>query len=287
MIRAVSVRNAEQLRAVLAAGNCPERIYLPYPVFLGQDRELAAAAGLAGRTQIFADLPYLFRQEPGMPAEEDMENLLGDTVVPMDGLLAHNLEEASFIRDKGYRGILETDFQIPVWNAEAAGVFAGLFEEAHWEWTVSPEFSLYEIRELLGALREKKKADPAAAGIVIYGRVPMMVSANCVRKTAGRCTGRCGEFAGFSDTLRDRKGKMLPVTGDCRVCYNVILNAVPTSLHRYPDEIRDLDLGRVRIDLTTETAEETAEILRVFAGNADTQGPAAETTAGRFKKGVE
>ena len=113
--------------------------------------------------------------------------------------------------------------------------------------------------------------------LVAYGRAPMMVSAQCVRKTAKACDRkRCIMY------LRDRKGMQLPVKNNCTFCYNTILNAQPTVLLDLPDELSTVGADCLRLEFTTESGTEVKEILsgrRIFKNNAFTRG--------HFHRGVE
>ncbi|MCR4762262.1 MAG: hypothetical protein K5696_01895 [Lachnospiraceae bacterium] len=281
----VSVETPGQLEAVLDAGKMPERLYLPLSAFLsgagrnseGWNQELPRLSRVE-KTELFAALPYVLREEQGKQGLSDITEVLlleRESGLPVRGALARNLEELAYLRDAGYPGTLEADYTVPIWNAAALAEASALFDE----WTLSPELDWHEMEELLreAALSDGENPQRHAA-LVVYGRVPMMVSAGCVRKTAGVCRGTEREVR-HTEVLRDRKGKLLTVTTDCRACYNVIRNAVPTSLHRYRKEAERLAVGRFRIDLTVESSEEAAAVL---AGRYP-----GETTAGRFKDGVE
>ncbi len=289
----VSVERPEQLEMVLreARETGIGRLYLPLAFFLAPwqgcaDRVLA----LSRRgTEVFAALPFILRQEWDGRSEGDIERVLfGKETqgVPVAGALVRNLEELAFLNERCYAGVIEADQGIPIWNRAALSFLAGQFDE----WTLSPELRRREVGELLRAAgmksrpgsdtpEETESGAPAEnAGIVLYGRAAMMVSANCIRKTLGRCSGS-GGWESFAEVLTDRMGRELPVTGDCRSCCNVIRNAVPTSLYRYREEIAELPVRRMRVDFTTETAQQVRQVLRgEFV---------SETTAGRFVHGVE
>jgi putative protease len=125
----------------------------------------------------------------------------------------------------------------------------------------------------------------------VYGAAPMMISAGCVKKTLDKCSGRLNEFNREKMTLVDRMGNNLPVTTNCRNCYNVIWNAHPTSLHKKLESIRNSGkFDHLRVDLTTENKKESIEILSAFLygdqdelRNLDDKG----YTTGHFKREVE
>ena len=134
----------------------------------------------------------------------------------------------------------------------------------------------------LTAAEQKPLLDPAfPAEKVVYGRIPMMVTANCIRKTTEQCRPEEGPLV---MKLTDRYHKNFPVLRNCTHCFNVIYNSVPLSLHK--------DLGKwnglvtPRVDFTTETEDETLRVLEYFAG-ARRELPYAEYTTGHEKRGVE
>ncbi len=61
--------------------------------------------------------------------------------------------------------------------------------------------------------------------MVVYGYYPMMVSAQCVKKTCGTCDHQSGTVQ-----LKDRYGNHFMTKSFCDFCYTVIYNSVPTSL---------------------------------------------------------
>ena len=64
--------------------------------------------------------------------------------------------------------------------------------------------------------------------ILVYGRLPVMVSAQCLLKTNGRCLKQQGGKKVCR--LTDRMGKTFPVSAECRYCYNIIYNSTPLVL---------------------------------------------------------
>lgn len=75
-------------------------------------------------------------------------------------------------------------------------------------------------------LNARELSDAGVRGeLIVYGYLPMMVSAQCVKKTMEGCTGRPEVLY-----LRDRKGKAFPVKNQCRFCFNTIYNESPLSL---------------------------------------------------------
>lgn len=136
------------------------------------------------------------------------------------------------------------------------------------------------LRRLLSAVgAECRRAEGhsgscVSCGKVIYGRIPMMVTANCVQKTTDRCQPQENPKA---LDLIDRYHKRFPVQRNCTHCFNVIYNSVPLSLHKELCKWSGLVTGR--LDFTTENETETLEVLEYFAGTRK-ELPYGEYTTG-------
>lgn len=117
---------------------------------------------------------------------------------------------------------------------------------------------------------------------IVYGRIPLMLSANCVTNTTEGCQKGQGETVCF---LIDRYKKRFPVLRDCEHCMNIIYNSLPLSLHG--------ELGTwsgavdFRLDFTIEDGQETSQILQYFVSGAKGEPPFGEYTSGHEKRGVE
>ena len=112
-----------------------------------------------------------------------------------------------------------------------------------------------------------------------------MISAGCVKKTAGMCSRREQAFWG----VKDRKGMQFPVRCACGHCYNVIYNSLPLSLHSF---VSKADPAAMRAagwicSFTTESAGQTKEILNWYlSGGASAESAAVfrEYTTGHYRK---
>ena len=136
--------------------------------------------------------------------------------------------------------------------------------------TLPLELNYHELREL--------GAD--GGELLIYGYLPMMVSAGCVKKTLGACRHEPGQT-----TITDRYRKTFPVRNECDYCYNVIYNHVPLYLADRGQEIEALQPGSRRLMFTVESKKETARILAlVREGQAVPEGA---FTRGHWKRGIK
>ena len=109
--------------------------------------------------------------------------------------------------------------------------------------------------------------------ICVYGNIPVMVSAGCIKKTYGKCDGEEG-----ITILKDRLGNDFKCRNHCKFCYNVIYNSRPLLLDELVDKLERRFVSR-KYMFTTEDAAETKKILNgQFSG---------DFTRGHFKRGVE
>ena len=190
------------------------------------------------------------------------------------GVLARNAEELDILEETGYNGRIVADGSLYQWNTAARDLLLDRCDYVNLGWELSS-------RDMLPLMQGAEKRQLLS----VYGRVPMMISAGCVRKTAGRCTHR--EQAFFS--IRDRMGMQFPVRCVCGCCYNVIYNSLPTSLHSFVRKGDPAAMGAAGwiCSFTTESGEQTEEILRWYASggaSADAESVFREFTAGHYRK---
>ena len=94
----------------------------------------------------------------------------------------------------------------------------------------------------------------------VYGYLPMMISAQCIRKTTLGCSGKPEIM-----WLKDRKEMRFPVVNQCRFCYNTIYNSAPLSLLGLSASVKGLGPKALRLNFTVEEPA-AADPGRVFRG---------------------
>ena len=145
--------------------------------------------------------------------------------------------------------------------------------------------------EKRGLLNDNSSLGRERFSVMIYGRVPMMISANCTYKTSGQCTpGEYFENFGF---LKDRLNNDFPVVRHCDECMNVIYNCVPLSLHK---DIDVYDGCNLRLCFTVETGEQMNQVIHKYIDlllgkvsdiASDIEKITGGYTTGHEKRGVE
>ncbi len=142
-----------------------------------------------------------------------------------------------------------------------------------------------ETARLLGAggavcsfeLRERQLMRLSSAlplGIVVYGRLPLMLTRNCpVRNRIN-----CNACKGMS-TLTDRRDVRFPVR--CRNGFSELFNSRPLWL---ADRLSDFSADFFVLQFTVETSDECARVLKAYRKRGK---PIGEFTRGLYYRGVE
>lgn len=228
----------------------------------GECRE--ACRALAAHCPLLITLPVIIREQD-VPALDKLYSLCGPGQT-FAGFLIRSADGLGFLEKKGKSGLWYLDASFYLWNRTAAQQFQGKAD------------SFCLPLELNGAEQRRLAESGLPFEKTVYGRIPMMVTANCILRTAEGCSPE----SPTETVLIDRYGKRFPVVRDCARCTNIIYNSVPLSLHR---EIHKWK-GRIRcrLNFTVETAIQTKEVLDVFLLGREPKF--MEYTTGHEKRGV-
>lgn len=248
-------------------------IYLDAAGFSPEGWERAAGdCHRAGKACLLA-LPHIFRTHGRRFFEKNAGRL---KEAGFDGLLIRSLEEVLWLRDQGIELPMVFDAGVYCWNRETEAVYEGLGAA---RLTLPWELNSRELQPVAQALGER-------AELVVYGRAPMMVSAQCIRRTVKGCSGKREVLE-----MKDRTGAILPVKNHCAFCYNTVYNPSPLSLLDSRAQVEKLGVGAVRLNFTTEDGEQAGQILKafgeVFCLKWEAAAPFKDFTRGHFKRGVQ
>lgn len=230
----------------------------------------------------FLTLPVILRAYSGSYFERLMTWLSSaDHEALTDGLQAGGISGILWARQYGWRKGVLLNHSAYVFNAETWNVFLRQFHAERY--TAPLELNRSELKRLPAQEME----------IMVYGRIPMMQSAGCIRRTAGECRiphtmetlSKATVQRSCRYFLKDRYQAEFPVLVNCGHCMNTIYNSVPLSLHQYLTELSALRPAALRLDFTLESPEETGQIIRFFTRG--TGMPPASYTTGHYKKGVQ
>ncbi len=187
------------------------------------------------------------------------------------GILARNLETAAWLQKQGYAAVTVLDSSVYTYNNEAVGFWR------------SKKFARLTAPLELNA-GELRRRDNRGGEMLIYGYLPLMVSAQCVQKNMGQCGSVRRDLA-----LIDRYGISFPVFSYCDYCYSVIYNSLPYGLWKELGSVCEMGFTHLRLSFTIESPRKTEEIARSYTGSWEMAGYFAEDTLtkGHYNRGVE
>ena len=268
----VSIERADLFEEMLQIEGV-KRIYLDSKCFL-DFRMCEQIPSMAQRCQgqkkeLWYIFPSLFRTKDQELWDQQMKQYM----TCFDGMMVKNPEQIAYLEQIGYDGTWAADYNVYAYNKEAKAFLRNL----GCSFFVCPA-------EL--TFKELKERDCDGDEMLVYGRIPVMTSTQCLKKSAGHCQKTPDLFK-----VRDRKGKEFPVKNCCSYCYNVIYNSVPVSLHGWSEEVRKCSPASVRLAFTTESNKEAAAVAKRFVKEylwgEELGEPGYEFTRGHYKRGVE
>lgn len=270
----VLIEDAEQLPAVLKA-DFVDTVYLDCMLYtrenlickLSEDIDRVHASG----KKAFYVFPFIFRQQTSLFYEKIMPEL---KKLPLDGIMVRSLDEIAFMKEWGNGNWqMVSDSNLYTYSNEATEYFyrLGMIQD-----TIPVELNRKEILR-----RENSRSE-----MILYGRLPLMITAQCIHKNTLGCMHQPKVL-----NLKDRYSVHFPVKNFCSECYNVIYNSLPVCLFKEDVTVKKIAPAVVRLSFTTETEEETEQILTIYGdiyknGGILGQMP-MECTNGHFKRGVE
>ncbi len=247
----VLCNNEEQLYSAVS-NDSVNGIIFEADISSGPDIDRCHAAGKKAGIA----LPYIYRNSTAVD------------VTGYDEVYVRSLDELEYYKDQK----LVSDYGVYCMNPVAADV---LKENGISRITAPVEMNCHELAGL----------DVHDKELIVYGHIPMMVSAQCVHRNTDKCDRKPG-----ITWIKDRTGKLLPVENKCAYCYNLIYNPDPVSLAGVFDKVLRLNPDSVRINLTIENRKETERIIAVFSRairGESVDDPCDDFTRGHFLRGVE
>lgn len=220
--------------------------------------------------EIYLAMPHIFRKDSIQKYGENYTHIFEKT---WDGVLIRNYESYMFLREHDYEGNIVTDYNLYQFNSYAKEFWMnGKIEST----TAPLELNFRELKDV--GLEQSE--------LVIYGYLPMMVSAQCVKNTIEGCKKQKGMIF-----IKDRYNKQFAVKNYCDYCYNMIYNTDPVVLADQKSEIIELNPKAIRLHFTTESKDDMRNILflymQVFYQGKDAMEPSVAFTRGHFKRGIK
>ena len=217
-------------------------------------------------------MPHIFRTEARKYFEKYKDELLK---AGFDAVVARTVEEFVYIKnifkDEDIDCIL--DYTLYGMNRSSQKFYEALGAKRQ---TLPVELNLSELKGLETGDKE----------LVIYGHLPMMVTAGCLRKNILSCDKVYSLLY-----LKDRMGKNMPVKNRCHFCYNTILNSSPLSTLGISESIEKLNVLSYRLMFTVENKNELTDILnayiKCFIYKEKCDEISKDFTRGHFKRGID
>ncbi len=255
----IQVRTAEQLTRELAELR-PAYIYVP-AMIMAAEPKLVLPFVEKGSIPV-AVLPRIVNDTQMKEVYATLQKLFDYGV---NEALVGNLGQVVMARRAGMK--LRGDFGLNAFNAYTLEM---LNEMGFLSATASFELRIAQIKDM---------AKPLDTELIIYGRLPLMVSEQCIiKESAGRCA--CQTPA----QMADRMGSVFPVVKEYG-CRNVIYNAHKLYLADKKEDLYSAGLWGLRMMFTTESARECVEVAKGHMGLSDYKPNVL--TRGLYYRGVD
>ena len=256
----VQVTSFEQITGRLLRMN-PAVLYVPMYLLTADP---ARTADLVSRANVCAVLPRIVHDGEMAQLKADLAAL---RKLGVREALVGNLGLLIPVRECGMD--IRGDFGLNLYNSASVNIARELELVSA---TLSFEMTLPQIRDV-------SKAVPCE--IFAYGRLPLMVTENCIIKNrTGQCTCHQGPVK-----LSDKTGAEFPVIKDGASCRSVLLNGKKLSWLDRQNDLARLGLWATRLYFTTENPKEVDQVLAAYQ-NPPPFDPGA-CTRGLYLRGLD
>ncbi len=233
-----------------------------------ESKELISKSGKA----LYIELPPVLRSLNLSEFEDLIDFAKGNDLIK--GVYVNQYDAYELLKEKSFSKEICSNVNIYSYNNMSASLNSKLFDEI----TAPLELSLYDIPEINKSF-----------SFLMYGRAPLMHTANCVLKTTGKCRKGLSDKENFV-TLKDRLGVDFKVYIQCddSLCFNTIYNSKPTSLHKYFNRLKDRHLRCFIFSFTDENTNDIEKITDFFENvfNGINSEPPYDFTAFHMKNGI-
>ncbi len=247
------------------------RIYLDYSLLT--EKDLLSTSCEEWKGKLFLAGPYVIREHNRKDLKTIEEAMRSGR---FHGLLFRNLETYAYMKKVLPESRLIPDHNLYFWNHETVQ----FWEKRVTEYTLPVEQNQAEWKELLA----KAPVDMKAA-VIVYGRLPMMITANCIENTLKKAAGmkRASAFLQTVIRLHFRC---------CITAGAVIISSITVCRYPFMPLLRRTCAAfrLTALTLQRKNGEEVEIVVRYFAdllSGVDVKPPYQEYTTGHIKRGVE
>ncbi len=245
------IMTMQQLSAVVKCDRISE-IYIKTELMDDDEIKLAYRLVKDSGRKCCIVLPHIFRKKQWDNYEamaSDNESMLN---LKWDRYIIRNFEEYAFLCNvlKKSKDNIVTDSGMYIMNRSAYDFWKDEQVKRH---TIPFELTASEIKCL--AAYEGMEA-------VLYSLVPLMVSAQCIKRHFSDCNSNDCKISTKSKTLfSDNKDNKFIAVNYCKYCYNTIYHSEPLYLAEFENEMYDMGIREFRYDFTVEDKEDTTDVL--------------------------
>lgn len=207
----------------------------------------------AGKS-LYLALPRVFRGNNVL--EDKLKKICSLSI--WDGIYAYTINEMEFLMQlEGCTTRVIAGASFYHWNSSAIQESNALYDNMTVR-ELPVELSEEEISDMIKGM-DKEQQQTVDFELLIYGRIPIMQSAQCLKKTCGHCNKTSGRL-----WLEDKKKRKLLVTTHCLDCYNLIWQDKPKSL--IGENIKEVSshIKRHRFDLFELTEAEVSSVKQRY-----------------------
>ncbi len=239
----------------------PAMLYVPLNEIIDNSEFFS---NLAATQPIAAILPRVVHNSEMHTLISDLDRLAS---IGIRRVLLGNLGQISVAQSRGFE--IAGDFGLNLYNSRAMHMAQKLGLVSA---TASFEMTLAQLRDM---------SKPLPTELLIYGRLPLMLTENCLMKNR---TGVCSCTTSKSK-LVDRMSEEFRIVKDASTCRSVILNGKKLFLLDKLEQLRELGLWALRLSFTTENPSEIDRTVSSLHANADFDP--GSCTRGLYMRGVE
>ena len=233
----IQVTTREQITPKVLKMN-PQALYVPLHILAGDEnftRQLSKLVTVA------AVLPRIVHDGQLPKLRDDLRHVRRWGVKEA---LVGNLGLMLPVREAGME--IRGDFGLNIYNSVSMHALQELELKSA---MLSFEMTLPQVRDV---------SKPIFAELLGYGRLPLMVTENClIRGKSGECACHLG-----STKLVDKTGAEFPVIRDGASCRSVLLNGKKLNWLDRQKDLSKLGLWAVRLYFTTENPQEVDRVLQ-------------------------
>ena len=232
----VQITSREQITGRLLKLN-PAVLYVPIHLLAG-DPDFCRT--LVQRVKVCAVLPRIVHDGELADLRQNMKDI---RLLGVREVLVGNLGLLIPARECGMR--IRGDFGLNLYNSMSVNIAR--------DWELRSVCLSFEMT--LPQIRDVSKAVPCE--ILSYGRLPLMVTENCLIKgRTGQCTCHLSPAK-----LTDKTGADFPIIKDANSCRSVLLNGKKLNWLDRQDDLARLGLWATRLYFTTENPKEVDQVL--------------------------